>query len=89
MICVPLFLPLRTQDSFSSHRAGGWVPEAGGAHLGELVQATLIGHDMLLLLDNFEQVLAAAPVVADLLRTCPRAHDFGDQPGAVACVPRA
>src|SRR5258708_6373975 len=37
----------------------------------EVLQAALADHSLLLLLDNFEQVLAAAPPLADLLSACP------------------
>ena len=57
------------------------VPDAIAAALGlvgqgrerplETVQRGLAGRAMLLVLDNFEQVLEAAPVVADLLQSAP------------------
>jgi predicted ATPase/DNA-binding CsgD family transcriptional regulator len=47
------------------------IREIAGARLGEVVQEAMLGHELLLLLDNFEQVVAAAPVVADLLAGCP------------------
>lgn len=50
--------------------------------LDRLVTA-LRDHDLLLVLDNFEQVVEAAPVVADLLRLSP-AHGAGHEPGAAA-----
>ncbi|HSH79246.1 MAG TPA: tetratricopeptide repeat protein [Herpetosiphonaceae bacterium] len=45
------------------------VREAGGQALRETLQAYLHDKQLLLLLDNFEQVLPAAGVVADLLKT--------------------
>ncbi|MDQ5854230.1 MAG: tetratricopeptide repeat protein, partial [Chloroflexota bacterium] len=45
------------------------VKEAGGQSLLESLTAYLHAKQLLLVLDNFEQVVAAAPVVADLLRT--------------------
>jgi predicted ATPase/DNA-binding CsgD family transcriptional regulator len=64
---------------------------------GQLVVETLKRHlresDMLLVMDNFEHVLAAAPQVADLLAACPRLnvlatsreplHLYGEQEYAV------
>jgi predicted ATPase/DNA-binding NarL/FixJ family response regulator len=47
------------------------LEEAGGRPLLEHVQAFLKERRMLLLLDNFEQVVEAAPVLADLLSACP------------------
>src|SRR6478735_4139551 len=47
------------------------IREIAGDHLSEAVQSAILGHELLLLLDNFEQVIAAAPVVADLLAGCP------------------
>jgi predicted ATPase len=44
------------------------IREAGGRSLGELVQDWLREKQMLLLLDNFEQVLAGALFVTTLLR---------------------
>src|SRR5258708_23917674 len=38
----------------------------------EQLQAAVGSHSLLLLLDNFEQVLPAAPPLADLLAACPR-----------------
>jgi predicted ATPase len=38
----------------------------------EVLQAALANQSLLLLLDNFEQVLAAAPPLADLLAVCPQ-----------------
>jgi len=44
---------------------------AGRAQL-ELLQAALVEQQMLLVLDNFEQVAAAAPLLIDLLTVCSR-----------------
>jgi predicted ATPase/class 3 adenylate cyclase len=48
------------------------VREAGGQPLVETVRAFLREKSLLLVVDNFEQVVAAAPLVADLLATAPR-----------------
>jgi predicted ATPase/DNA-binding CsgD family transcriptional regulator len=48
------------------------VREAGTRSLLESLQAYLRDRQLLLVLDNFEQVVAAAPLVADLLATCQR-----------------
>lgn len=48
------------------------VMEAGGRPLVESLKEHLRPKRMLLLLDNFEQVLDAAPLVAVLLASCPR-----------------
>jgi predicted ATPase/DNA-binding CsgD family transcriptional regulator len=45
--------------------------ETGDRSLLELLKAYLREQQLLLLLDNFEQVVAAAPVVTELLVTCP------------------
>jgi len=47
------------------------VTEAGGPSLRARVTAFLAAKQALLLLDNYEQVVEAAPVVADLLARCP------------------
>jgi len=52
-------------------RAVGIV-DAGAAKLGDVVQTVLQDHELLLLLDNFEQLVAAAPMVAELLAGCPK-----------------
>jgi non-specific serine/threonine protein kinase len=48
------------------------VREAGGQSLTERLACFLAPREALLLLDNFEGVAAAAPVVAGLLAACPR-----------------
>ena len=45
--------------------------ETGGRSVWETVTSYLQAKRLLLLLDNFEQILAAAPVVSMLLATCP------------------
>lgn len=47
------------------------IREVAGTQLAEVVKAALYGQELLVLLDNFEQVTAAAPIVADLLAGCP------------------
>jgi non-specific serine/threonine protein kinase len=47
------------------------VTEATGQPLVETLAAQLRGRRLLLLLDNFEQVVAAAPCVVELLARCP------------------
>ena len=47
------------------------VRETGTAPLAARLQAFLRGKRLLLVLDNFEQVVEAAPLVADLLAACP------------------
>jgi len=46
--------------------------ESAGQPAQELLKATLRQQQRLLLLDNFEQVAEAAPLIADLLSACPR-----------------
>src|SRR6266566_4873891 len=48
--------------------------ETGPRSLLEELQAALGNRSILLLLDNFEQVLAAAPLLTDLLAACPHLH---------------
>ena len=47
------------------------IKEAGERPLPDLLQAALRDQRLLLLLDNFEQVVAAAAGLADLLASCP------------------
>ena len=47
------------------------VKEVGARPLLDLLKDHLQGKDLLLVLDNFEQVVAAAPMLTDLLETCP------------------
>ncbi|MDQ5853342.1 MAG: tetratricopeptide repeat protein, partial [Chloroflexota bacterium] len=48
------------------------VKEAGGEPLLEALKGYLRDKELLLLLDNFEQVVAAAPLLADLLQAAPQ-----------------
>ena len=48
------------------------IKEAGERPLLDLLQAYVRDKHLLLLLDNFEQVAAAAPMLADLLAGCPQ-----------------
>jgi predicted ATPase/class 3 adenylate cyclase len=48
------------------------VVEAGDQSLEEGLKGYLRGKELLLLLDNFEQVLGAAPLVGELLSVCPK-----------------
>ena len=48
------------------------VRETGGQPLPETLAAALAERHLLLVLDNFEQVLAAAPQVTQLLAACPQ-----------------
>ncbi len=51
-------------------QAVGVQPEKGRSLLEQVIE-TLRGRSILLVLDNFEQVLSARPAVADLLAGCP------------------
>ncbi len=48
------------------------VREAGDTSLPDRIAASLRERSSLVVLDNFEQVVGAAPLVADLLGACPR-----------------
>jgi predicted ATPase/DNA-binding CsgD family transcriptional regulator len=48
------------------------VPEVGERTPAEGLQATLQHSELLLILDNFEHVVEAAPLLSDLLASCPR-----------------
>jgi predicted ATPase/class 3 adenylate cyclase len=48
------------------------VVETGERPLKEVLETYLRGKELLLILDNFEQVLGAAPLVGDLLSACPK-----------------
>ena len=47
------------------------VKEVGGEPLVDLLINYLQDKDLLVVLDNFEQVVAAAPILTELLETCP------------------
>jgi predicted ATPase/DNA-binding XRE family transcriptional regulator len=48
------------------------VPDAGSSPPAERVKDVLRRKSLLLVLDNFEQVISAGPLVGELLETCPR-----------------
>ncbi|HJT58697.1 MAG TPA: protein kinase [Ktedonobacteraceae bacterium] len=48
------------------------IQEAGSQGILEQVKAALSGRHFLLLLDNFEQVVEAAPLIEEVLSACPR-----------------
>jgi hypothetical protein len=48
------------------------IKEGGGRPLLELLQASVQEKRLLLLLDNFEQVVAAAALLSDILSACPQ-----------------
>jgi predicted ATPase len=48
------------------------VKDVAGGSLQDALQRHLQGKEMLLLVDNFEHLLSAVPVVADLVEGCPR-----------------
>src|SRR4051794_10589294 len=50
------------------------VREVGARSLLEALQAAINSQSLLVLLDNFEHVLAAAPRLSDLLAACPHLH---------------
>jgi predicted ATPase/DNA-binding XRE family transcriptional regulator len=65
--------PLRDPDLILSALAEALgVREATNATLAETLERQLRGKRMLLVLDNVEHLLPAAPVIADLLGACPR-----------------
>jgi len=70
VVIVPL-APLRDHALILSTIAAVLgLREGGRRSLDQIIGSYLRERQLLLLLDNFEHVLAAAPVVADLLATC-------------------
>jgi predicted ATPase len=61
------------------------VPESGGRPLLDSVKSYLREKQLLLVLDNFEQVLDAAPLVAELLAAAPARRE-GVPGGAVGAA---
>jgi serine/threonine protein kinase len=47
------------------------IHEVGGQPITETMKAHLRSKELLLLIDNFEQVISAAPLVSELLEACP------------------
>jgi len=66
---APVSDPARVMAAIAQ-ALGLW--EAGDLPVEEQVQAALRERHLLLLLDNFEQVIQAAPQLASLLASCPR-----------------
>jgi predicted ATPase/transcriptional regulator with XRE-family HTH domain len=72
-VCFVDLAPLRTPDLVLPTLAEALgLREVGSQPLATLLQAWLHARQMLLLLDNFEHLLPAAPAVAALLAACPR-----------------
>jgi predicted ATPase len=65
--------PIRDPALIASRIAGTiGIVEIGGRTARDLLVEWLGEREVLLVLDNFEQVIAGAPLVADLLRSAPR-----------------
>lgn len=68
-----MLAPLRNPDHLPSAIAPVLgVQESGSYPLWDKIKDDLRDKDLLLVLDNFEQIIAAAPRVSDLLQTCAR-----------------
>jgi predicted ATPase/DNA-binding CsgD family transcriptional regulator len=61
----PALVPLAVAEAIG-------VQDLGMNSLRDAVAGALSQREMLLVVDNFEHVLPAAPLIADLLRACPR-----------------
>ena len=71
-VCLVLLASISGPDLvFSTLCRTLGVKEVGGEPLVDLLINYLQDKDLLLVLDNFEQVVAAAPVLTKLLETCP------------------
>ena len=62
---------------------------AGDIPVLDTLTAYLRDADLLLILDNLEHVLDAAPLLTDLLGACPRPQDPGNEPDPAAARRRA
>ena len=60
----------RPRPGRADYCAGPWYSRPAGQSLAERVVETLQGRTVLLVLDNFEQVVGAAREVADVLASC-------------------
>src|SRR5258706_2926289 len=71
-VCFVPLAPIRDPDLVASTLAQALgLKETNEQPLRDLLKASLQNKRLLLLLDNFEQVLAAAPRLSDLLADCP------------------
>jgi predicted ATPase/class 3 adenylate cyclase len=76
--------PIRDAELVASSIAGPLgVRESADRTLTETLKEHLRDKELLLLLDNFEQVLDAAPVVGELLSACPRLKALATSRGAL------
>src|SRR5262249_2580572 len=72
-VCFVSLAPVRDSGLVIATLAGALaLRESGSTSFLDLLQKHLRDMHLLLLLDNFEHLLPAAPVVAGLLATCPR-----------------
>jgi predicted ATPase/class 3 adenylate cyclase len=69
---VSLASVLRPDDVMSTLAAALGVEEQPGEGVARTVEGRLRGRELLLVLDNFESVPDAAPLVADLVDRCPQ-----------------
>jgi predicted ATPase/DNA-binding CsgD family transcriptional regulator len=56
----------------SAIASGAGIAEAAGQPLLDTLKGALLGRKTLLLLDNFEQVTEAAPLIGELITSCPQ-----------------
>jgi predicted ATPase/DNA-binding CsgD family transcriptional regulator len=71
-VCLVLLATIRDSDLLVSSLAQTLgVKEIGTQSSFDLLKVHLRDKHLLLVLDNFEQVVAAAPLLTDLLETCP------------------
>ena len=80
---APVTDPAQVPDALAT--ALGVRPEGTGPVL-DLLMDRLQGRRVLLVLDNFEQVLPAAPQLARLLERLPGGDRAGDQPDRAAAA---
>ena len=89
-VCVVDLAPVR-DPAFVLPTVGRALGVREGAErpLPEVLTAFLRPLRLLLVLDNCEHVLAATPLVGDLLAACPGVQVLADQPGALESAGRA